>query len=181
MSIAKIALVVLLGVIIVFNPKIRLWKVFSDQIKVYRNDQKKRVSFWDICSFLIAPLGLSILVAMSLPYEKVEKSSNMVITVFSIIATILLSFLALLIDKGTNGSKEKEVAQQTFVTITIDIIYSILVVLLFVLPEFIAFACWGEKIFVGIVTFLIVKILLNILMILKRVYAILSNSDTENN
>ena len=93
MSIAKIALVVLLGVIIVFNPKIRLWKVFSDQIKVYRNDQKKCVSFWDICSFLIAPLGLSILVAMSLPYEKVEKSSNMVITVFSIIATILLSFL----------------------------------------------------------------------------------------
>ena len=179
MDVVKIVLIVVLGAIIVFNPKIRLWKVFADQIKVYRNDRKNHISIWDICSFLIAPLGLSILVASSLSYAKVEQSSNMIITVFSIIATILLSFLALLIDKGADGSKEKEVAQQTFVTITIDIIYSILVVLLFVLPEFIDFTCWGEKVFVGVVTFLIVKILLNILMILKRVYAVLINSDTE--
>ena len=177
MTFIKVVLIVILGMTIAFNPKIRLWKVFYDQFMVYKNDRNKRISAWDICTFLIAPLGFSAFIAFSLPYEKVVKSSSTIITVFSIIATILLSFLALLIDKGASNTKEKAVAQQTFVTITINIIYSIIVVLLFVLPEFIGVAHWGEKVFVGAVAFLIIKILLNILMILKRVYIILSQSD----
>ena len=98
-------------------------------------------------------------------------------TVFSIVATLLLSFLALLVDKSTTNQKEKEVIDQTFVTISVDIVYSIFVVMLFVLPDFfIEFTDIIEKIFVGVVAFLIIKILLNVFMILKRVHAILSNT-----
>ena len=46
----------------------------------------------------------------------------------------------------------------------------------FVLPDFIEFTDIIEKIFVGVVAFLIIKILLNVFMILKRVHAILSNT-----
>ena len=82
--------------------------------------------------------------------------------------------------KSTTNSKEKEVVKQTFVTITVDIIYSIFVVLLFAIPYFIELNSIFEKIFVGIVAFLIIKILLNVFMILKRVFAVLSDDNDAN-
>ena len=172
------ALVVL--VLVAFNPKVQLTKIFVEQFKVYTNDKTKKISPYDMVSFIVAPIVLSSIVALSLPYEEMSKASETIITVFSIVATLLLSFLALLVDKSTTDSKEKEVVKQTFVTITIDIIYSIFVVLLFAIPYFIELSAIFEKIFVGIVAFLIIKILLNVFMILKRVFAVLSDGDDAN-
>ena len=172
------ALVVL--VLVAFNPKVQLTKIFVEQFKVYTNDKTKKLSPYDMVSFIVAPIVLSSIVALSLPYEEMSKASGTIITVFSIVATLLLSFLALLVDKSTTNSKEKEVVKQTFVTITIDIIYSIFVVLLFAIPYFIELNLIFEKIFVGIVSFLIIKILLNVFMILKRVFAVLSDSNDDN-
>lgn len=163
--------------IIVFNPKIQLARIFAEQLKVYKNDKTHKISLFDILSFLIAPTGIAILMSFSLSYEKVAASAETIMTVFSIVATLLLSFLALLVDKSTTNQKEKKVIDQTFVTISVDIVYSIFVVLLFVLPGFIEFTDIMGKIFIGVVAFLIIKILLNVFMILKRVYAILSNTD----
>ena len=92
----------------------------------------------------------------------------------------MLSFLALLVDKSTTNSKEKEVVKQTFVTITVDIIYSIFVVVLFAIPYFIELNAIFEKIFVGVVSFLIIKILLNVFMILKRVFGVLNDGNDAN-
>ena len=172
------ALVVL--VLVAFNPKVQLTKIFVEQFKVYTNDKTKKLSLYDIVSFIAAPIVLSVIVALSLPYEEMSKASGTIITVFSIVATLLLSFLALLVDKSTTNSKEKEVVKQTFVTITVDIIYSIFVVLLFAIPYFIEINSIFEKIFVGIVAFLIIKILLNVFMILKRVFAVLSDGNDAN-
>ena len=176
MKLWQIICLIGLLLIIVFNPKIKLTRIFVEQIKVYKNDKTHKISMFDILSFLIAPICISILTSVSLPYEKVATSAGTIMTVFSIVATLLLSFLALLVDKSTTNQKEKEVIDQTFVTISVDIVYSIFVVMLFVLPDFIEFTDIIEKIFVGVVAFLIIKILLNVFMILKRVHAILSNA-----
>lgn len=176
MKLWQIICLIGLLLIIVFNPKIQLTRIFVEQFKVYKNDKTHKISMFDILSFLIAPICISILTFVSLPYEKVATSAGTIMTVFSIVATLLLSFLALLVDKSTTNQKEKEVIDQTFVTISVDIVYSIFVVMLFVLPDFIEFTDIIEKIFVGVVAFLIIKILLNVFMILKRVHAILSNT-----
>ena len=176
MKLWQIICLIGLLLIIVFNPKIQLTRIFVEQFKVYKNDKTHKISMFDILSFLIAPICISILTSVSLPYEKVATSAGTIMTVFSIVATLLLSFLALLVDKSTTNQKEKEVIDQTFVTISVDIVYSIFVVMLFVLPDFIEFTDITEKIFVGVVAFLIIKILLNVFMILKRVHAILSNT-----
>lgn len=175
MKLWQIICLIGLLLIIIFNPKIQLTRIFVEQFKVYKNDKTHKISMFDILSFLIAPICISILTSVSLPYEKVATSAGTIMTVFSIVATLLLSFLALLVDKSTTNQKEKEVIDQTFVTISVDIVYSIFVVMLFVLPDFIEFTDIIEKIFVGVVAFLIIKILLNVFMILKRVHAILSN------
>ena len=176
MKLWQIICLIGLLLIIVFNPKIQLTRIFVDKFKVYKNDKTHKISMFDILSFLIAPICISILTSVSLPYEKVATSAGTIMTVFSIVATLLLSFLALLVDKSTTNQKEKEVIDQTFVTISVDIVYSIFVVMLFVLPDFIEFTDIIEKTFVGVVAFLIIKILLNVFMILKRVHAILSNT-----
>lgn len=180
MEIWQIICVLVVLVLVAFNPKVQLTKIFVEQFKVYTNDKTRKISPYDIVSFIVVPIVLSVIVALSLPYEKMSKASETIITVFSIVATLLLSFLALLVDKSTTNSKEKEVVKQTFVTITIDIIYSIFVVLLFAIPYFIELSAIFEKIFVGIVAFLIIKILLNVFMILKRVFAVLSDGDDAN-
>lgn len=176
MKLWQIICLIGLLLIIVFNPKIQLTRIFVEQFKVYKNDKTHKISMFDILSFLIAPICISILTSVSLPYEKVATSAGTIMTVFSIVATLLLSFLALLVDKSTTNQKEKEVIDQTFVTISVDIVYSIFVVMLFVLPDFIEFTDIIEKIFVCVVAFFIIKILLNVFMILKRVHAILSNA-----
>ena len=94
---------------IVFNRKIRLWKIFVEQFKVYKNDKTQKTSCFDIVSFIVSPIVLSVLIARLLPYKDVVESSGTIITVFSIIATLLLSFLALLVDKSTSNQKEKDV------------------------------------------------------------------------
>ena len=165
MELWQIICLVILLLIIVFNPKIQLARIFVQQFKVYKNDKTHKISLFDILSFLIAPICIAILVTFSLPYEKVATSAGTIMTVFSIVATLLLSFLALLVDKSTTNQKEKEVIDQTFVTISVDIVYSIFVVLLFVLPDFIEFTDVIEKIFVGVVAFLIIKILLNVFIL----------------
>ena len=52
--------------------------------------------------------------------------------------------------------------------------------LLFAIPYFVALNSLFEQIFVGIIAFLIIKILLNVFMILKRVFAVLNNDDVTN-
>ena len=125
MEIWQIICVLVVLVLVAFNPKVQLTKIFVEQFKVYTNDKTRKISPYDIVSFIVAPIVLGVIVALSLPYEEMSKASETIITVFSIVATLLLSFLALLVDKSTTNSKEKEVVKQTFVTITIDIIYSI--------------------------------------------------------
>lgn len=147
MKLWQIICLIGLLLIIVFNPKIQLTRIFVEQFKVYKNDKTHKISMFDILSFLIAPICISILTSVSLPYEKVATSAGTIMTVFSIVATLLLSFLALLVDKSTTNQKEKEVIDQTFVTISVDIVYSIFVVMLFVLPDFIEFTDIIEKIF----------------------------------
>ena len=180
MEIWQIICVLVVLVLVAFNPKVQLTKIFVEQFKVYTNDRTKKLSTYVFVSFRAAPIALSVVVALSLPYEEMSKASGTIITVFSIVATLLLSFLALLVDKSTTNSKEKEVVKQTFVTITVDIVYSIFVVLLFAIPYFIELNTIFEKIFVGIVAFLIIKILLNVFMILKRVFAVLSDGNDAN-
>ena len=124
MKLWQIICLIGLLLIIVFNPKIQLTRIFVEQFKVYKNDKTHKISMFDILSFLIAPICISILTSVSLPYEKVATSAGTIMTVFSIVATLLLSFLALLVDKSTTNQKEKEVIDQTFVTISVDIVYS---------------------------------------------------------
>ena len=161
--------------IVLLNPKTRLLLVIREQIKIYKNDRTGRYYWLDFLTFILAPIGISAVVAMNLPLAQIVKHAGTIITVFSLIATLPLSFLALFIDKVLKTGKEKEVAKEAFVSITIDIIYSMLVIAIIIVAALADISLLVERGIVGVISFLIIKIALNILMILKRVFAIWDN------
>ena len=154
------------------NPKTRLLRVIVEQIKIYKNDKTDKYYWLDFLTFIIIPIAMAFLIALNLPLSKVVRHAGTIITVFSLIATLPLSFLALFIDKILQTQKEKEVAKEAFVSITIDILYSMLVIGIVIIAAFLDASPVLEQIIVGIIAFLVIKIALNILMIIKRVFSI---------
>lgn len=165
---------ILLLLLAMLNPKTQLFCVLKKQFEVYKNDKTKKYSFLDFITFLIIPIAISVLVAIDLPLSTIIGQAGTIITIFSLIATLPLSFLAILMDKilKTKNATE-EVAKETFTSITIDIIYSMIVIALVVLSALTSFPSIVQKVLVGFIVFFVVKIALNILMILKRVYKLM--------
>ena len=155
------------------NPKTQLFCVLKEQIDVYKNDKTQKYSFLDFITFFLIPIAISVLVAIDLPLNKIVEQAGTIITIFSLIATLPLSFLAVLMDKILKTKKEEEVAKETFTSITIDIVYSMVVIALVVFAALTNFPNEVQKVLVGFITFFVVKIVLNILMILKRVFKLM--------
>ena len=155
---------------ILISRKASVFKIVAEQFKIYKNDRTGNYYWLDIITFIIAPALIGVIVALNLPLSKITNNADTVITVFSLIATLPLSFLAMLIDRIMKNKKEEEVAKETFVSITVDIVYTIVIIGLVVFARLTPLADFVEKIFVGLIAFLTVKMILNILMILKRVF-----------
>lgn len=158
--------------IAIINPKTRLLRVVVEQIKIYKDDRTGKYYWLDFLTFIIAPIVIAIIIALNLPLSEIVQQAGTIITVFSLIATLPLSFLALFIDKILQTKKEQDVAKEAFVSITIDILYSILVIGIVIVAAFLEVSLLFEQIIVGVIAFLVIKIVLNLLMIFKRVFAI---------
>ena len=72
--------------------------------------------------------------------------------------------------QALKNSKAEEVAKETFVSITVDILYAILIIGLVLFAALTPLCNIFQKVIVGVVVFLTVKLILNILMILKRIF-----------
>ena len=116
-------------------------------------------------TFIILPILIGVIVGFNLPISKIVNNADAVITVFSLIATLPLSFLAMLIDRILKSKKAEEVAKETFVSITVDIIYAIVIIGIVVFAALTPLTLIAEKVVVGLIAFLTVKMVLNILMI----------------
>lgn len=166
----QILCVVVFIISILISRKVSVFKIVMEQFKVYKDDRTGNYYWLDMITFIMAPLLIGIIVAINLPLSKIINNADTIITVFSLIVTLPLSFLAMLIDRILKNKKEEEVARETFVSITVDIIYAIIIMALVVFAALTPLGDCMEKIIVGLIAFLTVKMVLNILMILKRVF-----------
>ena len=155
---------------IIISRKTSVLKIIIEQFKIYKDDRNGKYFWLDIVTFIISPLLIAIIVALNLPITVIISNAESIITVFSIIVTLPLSFLALLVDRVLKSQKAEEVARETFVSITIDIVYSIVIIGIVVFSSLTPLPIIINKIMVGLIAFFTVKMILNILMILKRVF-----------
>lgn len=172
MDIWQFIIIIVLIIIAMLNPKISLKKIFKAQFNVYKNDITNKIYWFDIVTFLLIPIAIGIISSFYIPVFVVSRYGDTVLTIFSLIATLLLSFVAILVDKKFEKQKQKEVVSETIASITTSIIYSVFVVALVVLPKIVIVSESFKKVILGTIVFFIVKIVFSMLMILKRVFII---------
>ena len=108
----------LVVVMLFFNRKVRLWAVLKEQIKVFKNAKKQRISLWDCLCFLVFPWVFSYICVYQLDFIIEEELAQLLTTVFSIVFTVLFGFAAVMVSKIDSTHKtEKQVAEETFVSI----------------------------------------------------------------
>lgn len=126
---------VLLLIMLFGNRKVRLLKIIGEQIKVFRNAKTDKFSVWDFSCFVIFPIIVAIVVVFKLKIIISVDLAEIFTTVFSIIFTVLFGFATILVAKIESNKKlEKEVAEETFVSIitstTLSLIAGVLSIVL---------------------------------------------------
>lgn len=171
------------------SKKIDIRDIIKNHIKTLYDYSTSKISIIDISVFFILPLLLSVLLVFLFYYKnteidfikKLDTTINTTVTVYSIFTGLLLNLLVLVFDiksRTTLTSKTKAILKETFHNISYSIVISIfaLIIALF-LKISITEICYGISIshlLLGVLFYLSINFGLTLLMILKRVYNLLS-------
>ena len=170
--------IIILFLVSIINKKLSVFKIIWQQFSIYKNDKTKKKSWYDIFTFFVNPAVISILLLFVINYKFLIGFSELIITVLSVIATILFLFLTLLIEKNNKDKNEKvtQVSNETYISIIMTILYSLIALILTICLLLLPDKIWLFQIFNCLIYYFIIKIVFNILMILKRMFLLLNNN-----
>ena len=165
-----LAVFFLLCIMLFCNIKVRLWSLLIEQIRVFRNDKKKKISLWDCICFLVFPMVISLIFVYKLGFTINNNLAELLTTVFSIVFTVLFGFAAIMISKIDSQNKtEKQVAEETFVSIVSSTILSLIAAVLSIVLTQVKSVICLQIISSGVITISLIIIML-LLLITKRVF-----------
>lgn len=157
-----------------FNSKLSIWSVILKQKDIYKNHSTKKYSIFDYYVFFAVPLIFGVVMSFSLSINILIDNASTIITIVSIVAAVLLAFLGIIIDKSKHDNETvRQVVKETFITITLNIIYALIFIALVVVAPSLKDIEYLRNILVGVAGYLIVKFVINILMVIKRIYKII--------
>ena len=161
-----------------FNSKLSIWSIIFRQKDIYKNASNKKPSLFDYYVFFGVPIIFGVVIAIELPISILIENAGILITVISVVASVLLAFLGIIVDKANHKNDiVRQVVKETVVTITLNIVYSLIVIALIVIAMIVQDIIYLNNIIVGLVGYLMVKFVINILMIIKRIYKIIDVED----
>lgn len=183
-SIFLIIIIALLA-LATFNPKIKICQIIKKHFSTLVNDRNKKISFLDYITFVILPLIISVFSVVILKISITDV--NVLLTVFSIFAALLLNFLMLIIQAKDNIEKEmkelketdkkietyKKLSQcisQTYYNVSYSILLSIISILLLLLLDIFKITGIFSYILNGSILFTSISFFLCLFMILKRIF-----------
>lgn len=160
--------------IALFNSKLSIWSVILKQRDIYKNHSTKKYSIFDYYVFFAVPLIFGVVMSFSLSINILIDNASTIITIVSIVAAVLLAFLGIIIDKSKHDNETvRQVVKETFITITLNIIYALIFIALVVVAPSLKDIEYLRNMLVGVAGYLIVKFVINILMVIKRIYKII--------
>lgn len=169
-NIWTISVALILVTMLLFNRKVRLFSLIKEQIHVFKNDKKKRMSPWDFICFLVFPLIVAIILVFRLDFTIDDNLASLLTTVFSVVFTVLFGFAAIMISKiDSQNELEQRVAEETFVSIVSSTILSLIAAILSIILTQIDSTLCLQIISAVILTLSMIIIML-ILMITKRTF-----------
>jgi hypothetical protein len=124
--------------------------------------------------FFVVPLIFGVGMSFSLSINVLIDNASTMITIVSIVASVLLAFLGIVIDKSKHENEiVRQIVKETFITITLNIIYALMFIALIVIAPLLHEIQYLNNAIVGVKGYLIVKFVINILMVIKRIYKII--------
>ncbi|MCG9680480.1 hypothetical protein [Vibrio sp. Isolate24] len=185
------------------SSKINVFGIISGHWKTLEHNGTKKVSISDIFTFLLFPLALAILTVV-FEFKFTTDLTSLLVNFGAIFTALLLSVLVLVYDQSTKLEEKKDEAEadvsyETKRTLLdqlyFNICYSIIVSVTLVVACFIESICRGKVKTITLpledpmsfcvdvntyfatplVTFVTVNLILTILMIVKRMHALLTN------
>jgi len=174
-----ISLALLLAILI--NPKIRLFNLIIQQMKVFVKFNpkitKQKLSLHDMIAFIIAPIVISTIIVWGFNFIFLADVATVLVTVFSIIFTVLFGFISVLVGKTNSSNKiEKQLVSETFTSIVSAMLLAILSAVLLIIYLSVPGNILLIKLISNIVIWFSLVSLLLLLMITKRSYIIFSNA-----
>lgn len=182
MKIASTLILAIMVILCLFNPKIRITKIISEHFSTFRNDNKNRISLYDYLTFSIFPLAASIIITFN--FKIMIDDINVLLTVFSIFAALLFNFLMLIIqakdsiffkEQKCDFNKDKYIQciNQTYYNVSFaNLLSVIIIILLWIITIYTCTSTIIYKIITATIWFLMIMFFLDLIMILKRIFAI---------
>jgi hypothetical protein len=163
----------------VVNKKINVTKILVEQIRVFKNFKTGKTSFWDIISFIAYLFLLSSCLVLLFNFDISDDMSAILTSVFSLVFTILFAFAEILISKKDSDKRiEKQIVNETFVSIITSSILSLFSVILLIAEMNICLPLLSEIITVLILSLAIITTML-LLLIIKRTFIIYMDGNSE--
>lgn len=170
-----IIVAIVLTSMLFFNRKVRLFALVKEQLLVFKNNKKKKTSLWDYFCFFVSPLIIALVLIYKLEFSVDDALANLLTTVFSVVFTVLFGFAAIMISKIDSQNKiEKQVAEETFVSIVSSTILSLFAAILSIILTQIDSKFLLQIISTAILTLSLIIIML-ILLITKRTFLLYVN------
>lgn len=168
---------ILIFVMLFFNKKVNLMRLFISQFQVFKNDKTGKYSIWDIVCFIGLPIVVSTLVIFGIPYRVSPELGEVLTTVFSLVFSILFGFAAVIMERNAgNNSKKRQVVNETFVSIVTATILSLAATIASIFITQIEDACAISILSVALFALSLMIVML-ILMITKRAFVIYCDSE----
>lgn len=168
--------IALVFIMLFCNRKVWLWAVLKEQISVFRNAKKEKVSLWDCVCFFVFPWVVSYICTWKLNFVIEEDLADLLTTVFSIVFTVLFGFAAVMVSKiDSDNKKEKQVAEETFVSIVSATLMSLIAAILSIILTQIESEMILKVISIGVLGSSLIIIML-LLLITKRTFFLYANN-----
>jgi len=167
-------LTVIIVLLILLNQKINIFIVLKQYIKSLHKFNQVRISWFDILTFLIAPMGLCIIIVYVFNFSIDKTMVSSLITTFALIATMLFTFLSITIAQyqSNESNLRIDVANETTGTIILTILLAIVnCTLLFISVNNMDLISTSFNLV--IIVYLSLQIFLNMLIVLKRISALI--------
>jgi len=161
------------------NRKINFAVVFVEQLRVFKDNRTKKVSPWDIVSFILCPIFLSLVLVIWYDFSINKELAQILTTAFSLIFTLLLAFETIIVSKkNSTNDIEREVIGQTFVSAVSASIFALVGIILSIMIVFVS-GVFARRVFTALILILSFMTIMFLLMIIKRTFKIFMNDSKE--
>lgn len=166
---------IFLTVIVLTNRKINIFQIIKQRYMIYRDYRTGKFLYKDMFVFELYPILMAVMFLICFDYEIIEKISDEILMIFSILGALLFSLFntAISIKEKYKDGYDKirnDVMDEVLIAITVAIFASVVIVLLVFLLTILTDTLWLIYIINFFIIANIIIVILNLIMIIKRIF-----------